>query len=67
MAARLAAQSAIQDGADALVVDVAGPATFAIEGDDLTGLAAGWRLGRVGAAQRLDSAAGGIDPVEFAR
>jgi hypothetical protein len=48
VAARLAARSAIQDGADALVVDVAGPTTLAIEGDDLTGLAAGWRLGRVG-------------------
>jgi len=48
VAARLAAQSAIQDGADALVVDVAGPTTFAISGDDLTGLAAGWQLGRVG-------------------
>ena len=48
VATRLAAQSAIQDGADALVVDVAGPTTFAIQGDDLTGLAAGWRLGRVG-------------------
>jgi hypothetical protein len=45
---RLAAQSAVQDGADALVIDVAGPTTFAIEGDDLTGLASGWRLGRVG-------------------
>ncbi len=48
VAARVAAQSAIQDGADALVVDVAGPTTFAIEGDDLTGLASGWRLGRMG-------------------
>ena len=47
--ARIAAQSAVQDGADALVVDVAGPATFVVEGDDLTALAAGWRLGRVGA------------------
>jgi hypothetical protein len=48
VATRLAAQSAVQDGADALVVDVAGPTSFAIEGDDLTGLASGWRLGRVG-------------------
>lgn len=45
---RLAAQSAIQDGAAALVVDVAGPATFVVEGDDLTRAAAGWRLARVG-------------------
>jgi hypothetical protein len=45
---RLAAQSALQDGAAALVVDVAGPTSFVIEGDDLRGLAAGWTLARVG-------------------
>jgi hypothetical protein len=48
VAARLAAQSALQDGAAALVVDVAGPTMFVIEGDDLRGLAAGWTLARVG-------------------
>jgi hypothetical protein len=46
--ARLAAQSALQDGADALVVDVAGPVTLAVEGEDLRALAAGWTPGRVG-------------------
>lgn len=46
--ARVAARSAVQDGADALVVDVAGPTTFVVEGDDLNALAAGWRLGTVG-------------------
>ena len=45
---RLAARSAIQDGADALVIDVAGPVTFVVEGEDLTRSAAGWHLGRVG-------------------
>lgn len=45
---RLAARSAIQDGADALVVDIAGPVTFVVEGDDLVKSAEGWRLGRVG-------------------
>lgn len=45
---RLAAQAALQDDAAALVVDVAGPTTFVIEGDDLRGLAAGWTLARVG-------------------
>jgi hypothetical protein len=45
---RLAARSALQDGAAALVVDLAGPTTFVIEGDDLRGLAAGWTLARVG-------------------
>jgi hypothetical protein len=48
VAARLAAQSALQDGADALVVDLAGPVTLAVEGEDLRALAAGWTLGRVG-------------------
>ncbi|KRF35950.1 SseB family protein [Nocardioides sp. Soil805] len=44
---RLAAQSAVQDGAAALVVDIAGPATTVVEGDDLTRLAAGWRVVRL--------------------
>ena len=46
--ARLAARAAVQEGADALVVDVAGPASAAITGDDLRALAAGWRLTRLG-------------------
>ena len=45
---RVAARAAVQDGAAALVVDVAGPVPFVIEGDDLTALAAGWTLARVG-------------------
>lgn len=44
---RLAAQSAVQDGAAALVVDIAGPATAVVEGDDLARLAAGWRVVRL--------------------
>jgi hypothetical protein len=48
VATRIAAQSAIQEGAAALVVDVAGPVTVVVEGDDLRGLAAGWTLARVG-------------------
>lgn len=39
-----AAQAAVQDGADALVVDVAGPAMLVVEGDDLRSLAEGYRL-----------------------
>ena len=46
--ARTAAQAALQDGAAAVVVDVAGPATFVVEGEDLRGLAHGWALARVG-------------------
>lgn len=48
VAASLAARSAFQDGADALLVDVAGPVSLVVQGEDLTGLASGWRLGRVG-------------------
>ena len=46
--AQVAAQSALQDGAAALVVDVAGPVTVVVEDPDLNGLASGWRLAVVG-------------------
>ena len=46
--AQLAAQAAIQEGAAALLVDVAGPTRLVVEGVDLEGLARGWRLARVG-------------------
>jgi len=49
VAAAVAAQAALQDGAAALVVDVAGPTRFVVEGEDLEGLAHGWTLARVGA------------------
>lgn len=45
---RTAAQSAIQEGAAALVVDVAGPVPFVVEGEDLRAVALGWQLGRMG-------------------
>lgn len=45
---RLAAQSALQEGADALVVDLAGPVQVVVSGEDLRALAAGWQLTRVG-------------------
>ena len=45
-----AARAALQNGAEALVVDVAGPVLFAVEDEDLRSLAAGERLARVGAA-----------------
>jgi hypothetical protein len=48
VAAELAAQAAVQEGAAALLVDVAGPVTYVAEGDDLHGLAAGWTPARVG-------------------
>ena len=44
--AALAARSAIQEGAAALVIDVAGPTTYAVEGEVLEALARGWRLVR---------------------
>jgi SseB protein N-terminal domain len=48
VAAALAALSAAQDGAEALVIDLAGPTRFVIEGEDLTAVAEGWTLARVG-------------------
>jgi hypothetical protein len=42
-----AALAAIQDGASALLVDVAGPVLFTVEDDDLRELAAGHRLLRL--------------------
>jgi hypothetical protein len=47
--AAVAARAALQDGAAALVVDLAGPTRFVVEADDLDGLAGGWTLARVGA------------------
>jgi hypothetical protein len=47
VSAQVAAQSALQDGAEALLVDVAGPVRFVVEGDDLRGLAEGWVLATV--------------------
>ena len=46
--AALAAQAAVQDEAAAMVVDIAGPSTLVIEGEDLRALAAGWRLTSLG-------------------
>lgn len=46
--AATAATAAVQDGAAALLVDLAGPARFVIEGDDLKRLAGGWRLVALG-------------------
>lgn len=48
VAAASAARAALQEQAAALVVDVAGPVAFPIEGDDLQGIAAGWQLSRLG-------------------
>jgi len=53
---RTAAQAALQEEAAALVLDVAGPVQVAVSGDDLTALAAGWRLARLDAG---GDAAGG--------
>lgn len=48
VAAATAAAAAVQDGATALLVDLAGPSSFVVQGDDLDRLAAGWRLVGVG-------------------
>jgi hypothetical protein len=47
--AAAAATAARQEHAAALLVDVAGPVTFVVEGEDLRGLGSGWALARVGA------------------
>ncbi len=44
---RQAAQAALQDEAAALLLDVAGPVPFAVEGEDLRALAEGLELRRV--------------------
>ena len=41
---------ALRPFAEALLVDLAGPATYVVDGDDLTRLAAGWRLVAMGDA-----------------
>jgi SseB protein N-terminal domain len=46
--AALAARAAAEEGAAALLIDVAGPTRFVVEGDDLTAVGAGWTLARVG-------------------
>ncbi|HEX3932056.1 MAG TPA: SseB family protein [Nocardioides sp.] len=46
--ASLAARSAAAEGAAALVIDVAGPTTYVVEGELLDGLARGWTLARTG-------------------
>ena len=45
VAAPVAARSALQEGAAALLVDVAGPTSYAVEGRLLEALARGWTLG----------------------
>jgi hypothetical protein len=47
VSARDAAKAALHDGADAVLVDVAGPVLFVIEGDDLRALADGFTLGEI--------------------
>ena len=44
VSARQAAEAAVHDGADALLVDVAGPTMLVVEGEDLRALAEGYRL-----------------------
>ncbi|HEU4568357.1 MAG TPA: SseB family protein [Marmoricola sp.] len=47
VAFRVAAQSAVQDGADAMVLDIAGPALFPVEGEALRAVADGHTLVRL--------------------
>jgi hypothetical protein len=63
---RSAAEAALADGAEALVIDLAGPVTFAVDAPDLRSLASGWRpLGpwpgveEADPAPRVEAVAGG--------
>lgn len=47
VSAATAATAAIQEGAAALALDLAGPASYVLTGQDLEAVAAGWRLVRV--------------------
>ncbi len=62
VAARLAARAAVQEQAAAVVVDVAGPATYVLSGQDLTALAAGWRLASVDGAPAWITGGPGAGP-----
>ncbi len=46
--AQVAAASAVQEGAAALLIDVAGPVRVVVSADDLEAFAQGWTLQRVG-------------------
>lgn len=50
VSAATAATAAVQDGAEALLVDLAGPASYVVDGEDLARLASGWRLVALGDA-----------------
>lgn len=52
----IAALSAVQEEAAALLVDVAGPVRFVVQGEDLAALASGWRMAS------LDGARGWVRP-----
>lgn len=43
VATRAAAEAALVDKSDAMVIDLAGPVTFAVDAADLRSLASGWR------------------------
>ena len=45
--AQIAAQSAVQESAAALVIDIAGPVTYALEDANLSAVASGWTLARL--------------------
>lgn len=63
VASALAAATAVQEGAAALVVDVAGPRSFTVADADLHRLAAGWRPVRLpdGGWAWLGATGGGVE------
>lgn len=64
VAAPLVARSALEGGAAALLVDVAGPTMYVVEGDLLEGLASGWVLADTGQGLALVEELDEDDPSE---
>ncbi|MFT4289233.1 SseB family protein [Nocardioides sp.] len=57
VAAADAAKAAVQEQAEALLVDIAGPAKLVVEGDNLKALAAGWQLAAIAGSDGTTRAA----------
>lgn len=62
VSARDAARAALHDGAEALVLDVAGPLMVAIEGEELRSLAEGFTLTTLGGRLAWVRPEGGAEP-----
>ncbi|TCJ21300.1 SseB family protein [Nocardioides jejuensis] len=64
--AHVAASSALQEEAAALLIDIAGPVPFPLTGADLQGVAAGWELVKVGEEWAWAAPAEGVEAASAA-